>query len=92
MTPKKSIGKILHQSNSSKNLIIELDERTSIGEYVYNKNMEKIGEIFDIMGPVSSPLASIKIENEDYLVSPGTDVFTRERQKRRGSIKRRKRR
>ena len=91
MTAKKSIGKIMHQSSSSKNLIIELDERASIGDYVYTKYKEKIGEIFDIMGPVNSPIASIKLENEDLLVSPGTQVFTRERQKRRGSRRRKRR-
>jgi rRNA processing protein Gar1 len=89
MTTKKSIGKIMHQSNSSKNLILELNERASIGDYVYTKNMEKIGEVFDIMGPVNSPIASIKLENQDFSVSPGTEVFTRERKKRRGRRKRR---
>jgi rRNA processing protein Gar1 len=92
MTEKKIIGKIMHKSSSSKNLIIELDGRASIGDYVYSKNMEKIGEVFDIMGPINSPIASIKLEDEDSSVYPGTEIFTRERQKRKGSRKRRKRR
>ena len=92
MSSKKQIGKILHQSKSSKNVIIDLEEQASIGDYVYDEKGEKIGEIFDIIGPVDSPLASIKLDDENSPPKAGNPVFIRPRTKRRGRQKGRRRR
>ncbi|MBD3206788.1 hypothetical protein GF319_10670 [Candidatus Bathyarchaeota archaeon] len=92
MSSKKKIGKTLHQSNSSKKVIIKLEEQASIGDYVYDDKGEKFGEIFDIIGPVDSPLASLKLDEEDSPPKSGSSVFIRPRTKRRGKRRGRRRR
>lgn len=91
MSSKKQIGKTLHQSKSSKKVIVNLEEQASIGDYVYDNKGEKIGELFDIIGPVDSPLASIKLDDEDSPPKAGNPLFIRPRTKKRGRRKGRRR-
>ena len=46
--------------SQSRNIIIRIENVPKIGEAVVNENLEPIGKILDIFGPVSSPYASIK--------------------------------
>ena len=83
------IGKVLHIS-SNKNIILKAENRAQIGDRVVDENLEPVGKIFDIFGPVSSPYVSVKtdIENLQSLtnrilyVAPSKGL-RRERGKRR---------
>ena len=57
------LGTAVHQSRGSNNLIIKLKTETRLGQIVLDKSGKKIGAIFDIFGPVESPFASVKLEN-----------------------------
>jgi RNA-binding protein len=53
------IGPVLHIS-PSRNIIIKTEKTPRIGETVVDENLRVIGKVFDIIGPVSSPYASIR--------------------------------
>jgi RNA-binding protein len=53
------IGPVLHIS-PSRNIIIKAEKTPRIGETVVDENLRVIGKVFDIIGPVSSPYASIR--------------------------------
>lgn len=53
------LGRALHVS-PSRNIIIKLQHVPKIGETVVDENLKLIGKVFDILGPISSPYASIK--------------------------------
>ena len=65
------LGTAVHQSKGSNNLIIKLKTEARIGQIVLDKSGKKIGTIFDIFGPVESPFASIKLENNVKLEKIG---------------------
>ena len=50
---------MLHIS-PSKNAIVKVENTPRIGETVVDENLKPIGEVFDILGPVSSPYAAVK--------------------------------
>ena len=64
------LGKITNVS-PSKNIIVKTDNPPQIGSQVVDENLNVIGKIFDIIGPVSSPYALIKtsIKEPDKLVN-----------------------
>ena len=64
------LGKITNVS-PSKNIIVKTDNPPQIGSQVVDENLNVIGKIFDIIGPVSSPYAVIKtsIKEPDKLVN-----------------------
>lgn len=57
----RRLGKILHFSKSH-SLILKLESKKlpSLKKEVYDSKLKKIGIIFDIFGPTSSPYVSIK--------------------------------
>jgi len=57
----KLVGKILHTSKMG-NIIVKGDAKNlpKIGEIVYNSRMEKVGYVYDIIGPVNSPYIVVK--------------------------------
>jgi rRNA processing protein Gar1 len=59
------IGKILHVT-SDKNIILKAENRARIGDRVVDENLNPIGKIFDIFGPVSSPYVSVKADTENF--------------------------
>ena len=61
MPDKILIGKGMHQSKGSKNLIITLSSEARIGQPVTDKDGRTIGKVFDIFGPVEAPYASIRL-------------------------------
>ena len=67
MSNKIMLGKGIHQSKSSKNIIITLNTDANIGQSVVDKDGEPIGKIFDIFGPVDLPFASIKLNEGIHL-------------------------
>jgi rRNA processing protein Gar1 len=63
MSEKTVLGKALHESKGSKNLIITLQADTRIGQPVTDNNGKMIGKVFDIFGPVETPYASIRLND-----------------------------
>ncbi|MEM3718874.1 MAG: Gar1/Naf1 family protein [Candidatus Bathyarchaeia archaeon] len=53
------MGRALHLS-SSRNIIVKVENTPKIGDAVVDENLKVVGEVFDIMGPVSSPYAIVK--------------------------------
>jgi RNA-binding protein len=44
----------------SKNMIVKSEQAPRIGSEVIDENLNIVGKVFDIIGPVSSPYAVIK--------------------------------
>jgi RNA-binding protein len=53
------LGKVSNVT-PSRNLVIKTENPPKIGSEVIDENLNVIGRIFDIIGPVSSPYAVIK--------------------------------
>ena len=58
------IGLVLHVS-SSKNIIIKAANLPRIGDEAVDENLKKIGTVFDIFGPVSSPYIAVRPSVEE---------------------------
>ena len=58
------IGKALHISSNSGNLISEITENVHIGDSIYTKNKKMIGRIYDIFGAVTNPYISIRLNDK----------------------------
>lgn len=74
----KKVGKFLHLSNLTNNiLIIRLNEPLRIGTVIYDKKMREIGPIIELFGPVEKPYARIKIKGNINLIENilGQDCF-----------------
>ena len=56
------LGKGMHQSRGNNNLIITLEADARIGLSVTDREGKYLGKIFDIFGPVTTPYASIKLD------------------------------
>jgi RNA-binding protein len=52
------LGLILHVT-PSRNIVARIENMPKIGEIVVDENLRSVGKVFDIIGPVSSPYASI---------------------------------
>jgi len=55
----RRLGQVLHVSRSQ-NIILRTENVPRIGETVVDEDLNKIGEVFDIFGPVSSPYVSVR--------------------------------
>lgn len=53
------LGKVLHVT-PSQNIIVKADKTPRIGSSVVNDNLKVVGNVFDVIGPVSSPYAVVK--------------------------------
>jgi rRNA processing protein Gar1 len=83
------IGKILHIT-SDKNIILKAENRVRIGDRVVDENLNPIGKIFDIFGPVSSPYVSVKADTENFQSSTDRTLYVvPSRSQRKGRGKRR---
>jgi rRNA processing protein Gar1 len=70
------IGKVMHISRSSGNLILESSRNSKIGETVTDSKGKRVGVVFDVFGPVDSPYASVRtrIKNPEHLI--GAELFS----------------
>jgi RNA-binding protein len=58
------LGKVLSVT-PSKNIVVRIDKPPKMGVAVIDENLNTVGRIFDIIGPVSSPYAVIKPSTKD---------------------------
>jgi len=71
------LGLILHVT-PSRNVIAKIENIPRIGETVVDENLKPVGKVLDILGPVSSPYATIapmirdpeKLANKTVYVLP----------------------
>ncbi len=58
----KKLGSIVHFSDIGNAIIYNPGKLPKIGSNVVNENMEHIGNVFDIFGPVKKPYVSVKLK------------------------------
>jgi RNA-binding protein len=75
MKSRNRVGSILHISSSSGNLILRAERQVKIGENVANSKGKRIGQVFDIFGPVEAPFISVKTRIKDPEKLLGEDLF-----------------
>jgi len=71
------LGRVLNVT-PSQNVVVKIDKPPKMGAAVIDENLNVVGRIFDIIGPVSSPYAVIKpsvkdpekLANRQLYVSP----------------------
>jgi RNA-binding protein len=75
------IGKVMHISKSSGNLILKSNRNAKIGETVTDSKGKRIGVIFDLFGPVNDPYVSVKtkVKKPEKLIE--TELFSGIRKK-----------
>jgi len=81
MRPGDRVGTVLHLSRSSSNLILKVENEPRIGDTVLDSEGKKMGRVFDLFGPVSSPYLAVRPSvghPEQYL---GKALFLRKRRK-----------
>jgi len=79
------IGRVLHIS-SNKNIIVKAEGKPpKLGGTVVDENLKVIGEVFDIIGPVSSPYISIrpKVQKPEALVNKPVYVIVPSHEERK---------
>ena len=52
------LGLILHVT-PSRSIIVKIENLPRIGETVVDENLKPVGRVLDILGPVSSPYATV---------------------------------
>jgi rRNA processing protein Gar1 len=75
------IGKVMHISKSSGNLIIKSSRNAKIGETVTNSKGKRIGVIFDLFGPINDPYVSVKTKEKKSEKLIGKELFSGKRKK-----------
>ena len=56
----RRLGRVLHLSSATGNLIVKAQMAPRIGEKVYDGELRLIGSVFDVFGPVTSPYVAVK--------------------------------
>lgn len=79
----RKLGKILHVSETTKNIIVKADFVPKIGTKVFDGEEGEIGVVFDVIGPVNSPYVSVKSASPYFKKNPGRTLFVLERKTRK---------
>jgi len=58
------LGLVLHVS-PSRNVIVKVENVPRIGETVVDERLKPVGKVVDLIGPVSSPYASVRVTIEN---------------------------
>lgn len=64
------LGNVLHFIKATKSIIVKIDTNIKIpklGQKVFNEEMNEIGYVSNIFGPISSPFVEIRVNNESLL-------------------------
>lgn len=56
----RRLGRVLHVSSMTGNLIVKAKITPKIGEKVYDGQLKPVGFVFDVFGPVESPYVAVK--------------------------------
>jgi RNA-binding protein len=71
------LGKAMHISDSKK-LIVRAESLSRLGTTVVDNNLDKIGRVFDVLGPVKEPYISVKLNVRDPEKYIGQVLYTLE--------------
>ncbi len=86
----KKMGKVLHRSDLGHAVLKDPPKLPKIGSDVVNENMEHIGIVNDIFGPVKEPYVSVKVKKEwDEKITADTLLYVID--KRRSDVRRKRR-
>ncbi len=86
----KKLGSVLHRSDLGYAILKDPPKLPKIGSDVVNENMEHVGIVIDIFGPVTEPYVSVKVKKEwDERVTSDTMLYVID--KRRSDVRRKKR-
>jgi len=86
--PRKA-GELLHTPKTGRP-VYRLKAEARIGQPVLDGKGRRVGEVFDVFGPVTAPYASVRLR--DGVTEPPRDIYLGERAERRPQKKRRQRR
>ena len=86
----KKLGRVLHRSDLGYAILKDPPKLPKIGSDVVNENLEHVGIVNDIFGPVKEPFVSVKVKKDwDERVTSDTVLYVIE--KRRSDVRRKKR-
>jgi len=86
----KKLGRILHRSDLGYAILKDPPKLPKIGSDVVNENMEHVGTVNDIFGPVKEPYVSVKVKKEwEERITSDAMLYVIE--KRRLDVRRKKR-
>jgi len=68
------LGVILHISKNH-NIVVKLENIPKIGDYVFDRNLKKIGVVKDIIGSTSSPFALVRCEPIRTQIESGAILY-----------------
>lgn len=74
----KKIGNISHMSKSGF-IVVKAKNVPKIGSEVCNRKLEKIGHVYDIIGPVNSPFILIRPRDKNVFKRMEDELFVIER-------------
>ena len=80
----KRLGKAVHLSRNRK-LILRLEpgmDAPMLGETVFNSNLNRIGVVEDVFGPVRSPYVAVKLKVGDPLTYIGKPLYAMKKPKK----------
>lgn len=75
MGSKRGLGTTSHLSSSSGNLILKAESDVRIGEAVLDRGGKRVGTVFDLFGPVSSPFVAVRPMVDDPERYVGEPLF-----------------
>ncbi len=80
------LGVILHVT-ASRNIVAKIENMPKIGETVVDEKLQPIGKVFDILGPVSSPYATIAptVRNREKLANKTVYTVPSKRRKEKNT-------
>jgi len=82
-------GELLHNTKTGRP-VYRLTAEARIGQPVLNNKGRRVGDVFDIFGPVTAPYASVRLREGE--TEPPKEIFLGERSERRPQKRRRQKR
>ncbi len=70
----QKLGKV-HSVSPSQNVLVKTDKAPKMGAEVVDENLQVIGKVFDIIGPVSAPYAIVKPTVRDPAKLAGKQLY-----------------
>ena len=77
----KKLGKALHVSKTTGNLIVKAEAPAEIGADVFTSKMRRVGTVFDVFGPTSGPYVAVKPAVGDVESLVGRTLYVASRRK-----------
>jgi len=89
MTQETKAGELLHSTKTGRP-VYRLKAEARINQPVLDAKGRRIGEVFDVFGPVAAPYASVRLR--EGVTEPPKEIYLGERTERRPQKRRRQKR